>query len=949
MTQGARKLLTCRLAPSLTEAGDTDRLARDEEFDLDRACLALWGKSPEDGRPAHLLLQHLYDTAAVAEIVWERHLSERLRARLDLLSGGRGREVLAFIAGIHDVGKATPIFQAQCPEQVPVVRGAGLRWGEVSRRASAWHHSLAGGATVRALARMAGWPREAADWIWPLVAGHHGRIPPVAAVTPPSLTSDHGDDRWAAVRARLVECVAEAVGLEAGSLAGLKRPSRGEQLALVGVVVMADWVASNEAAFPPVSSPGAVGMSLARARAAEGWDALRLGGGWHARSLPRGDLILARFGRPARPLQTTATAVASEMTAPGLVIVEAPMGEGKTEAALAAAEILARRLGARGLFVGMPTQATSDPMFDRVAAWSREAAPGVPMALLHGKRMFNATWRALLRTVRVHGVDEQVGNGAGGGPSVADWFLGRKRGLLTPLAIGTIDNLLLAGARTSHVMVRHAGLAGKVVILDEVHAASVYMAQYLFEALRWLGSAGTPVIVLTATLPPDLRKRLAAAYLEGAFEAARHEEPASAAERAASDLPMPGYPGVMATWVAGARAERAVCNAVAWRPSQRVRVQVDTELDEDGKELAAILAEDLEDGGCVLVIRNTVGTAQRTYLTLRERFGNDVRLLHARLTAGERARRAADELARLGPDAADRRPRRHILVATQVAEQSFDVDADLLVSDIAPIDLLLQRVGRLHRHDRVTRPPRLAEPRVHVTGLRLRHDRAPEFAAGTRAVYRAHRLIRAAALVVAAGPQGWDIPREVPALVAAGYGDAHLGPAEWMPDATRAADEERAWIADLEATAQQGILSPRAAFATATLAGLHRLERPVDDDELAVEGIVREGGQSAEVLLVRADAGGAMLTLSGRPLVEGTRLVADEQAIEEAVASAVRLPPVPEVTAAVRDLAPPAAWSSDPLLRGFRALVLDADSRAWIAGRAFRYDEDLGLVHGDLA
>src|ERR1035438_3673138 len=122
-----------------------------------------------------------------------------------------------------------------------------------------------------------------------------------------------------------------------------------------------------------------------------------------------------------------------------------------------------------------------------------------------------------IRTLR--GPELRPGRRAGMGPELpAEWFLGRKRGLLAPVTVGTVDQLLHAATRTRHVMLRHAGLAGRVVILDEVHAYDVYMSQFLFEALRWLADAGVPVIVLSATLPPQLRSGLVRAYLQGALQ-----------------------------------------------------------------------------------------------------------------------------------------------------------------------------------------------------------------------------------------------------------------------------------------------------------------------------------------------------------------------------------------------------------------------------------------------
>uniref|UniRef100_UPI002AD3E96F CRISPR-associated helicase Cas3' n=1 Tax=Frankia sp. Cas4 TaxID=3073927 RepID=UPI002AD3E96F len=282
------------------------------------------------------------------------------------------------------------------------------------------------------------------------------------------------------------------------------------------------------------------------------------------------------------------------------------------------------------------------------------------------------------------------------GTAAAEWFLGAKRGLLAPVTVGTVDQLLHAATRTKHVMLRHAGMAGRVVVLDEVHAYDVYMAQFLFEALRWLADAGVPVVVLSATLPPVLRLRLVRSYLQGALQ----ERDVDVA-----DLPVPrGYPSSTAVCVTGGKRWAEVASGPSWRDPIPVGVEVLAETpDFSPATVAAAVAVEVGAGGCALVVCNTVARAQDVYSALRPVFGADVMLLHARFIAAERAvrtERVVDLLGRPGrPDGAARPPRL-VVVATQVAEQSFDVDVDLLVTDLAPIDLLLQRVGRLHRHDR---------------------------------------------------------------------------------------------------------------------------------------------------------------------------------------------------------------------------------------------------------
>jgi CRISPR-associated endonuclease/helicase Cas3 len=947
----------------------------------DAALAVVWGKSKAQGS-MHLLLGHLLDTAAVGELVWDRFLSPAVRDRLDACSGGRGRSLFALVCGLHDVGKATPAFQMKDDGLAERVRAVGLDWRGLTRdQARGWHHARAGAAIVRDCLQEAGWARPACGWVWPLVAGHHGSVPEVAAIRLGGNAAAHGKGLWGEVQRGFVERVAGELGLDLSSFADVGTPSRGVQLAVSGLVIMADWIASDEEHFGGLSELSEVSLEGARERARKAWERLGLCGGWRGdRPAPLGrpDLVRHRFGVAARPAQADAVRLAEAMPAPGLLILEAPMGEGKTEAALAVVEVLARRFGADGVFVGMPTQATSDPMFGRVRTWLASVDPDVPIGLLHGRSRFNREWAALRSHVSFAGVGDDLDDygmgddygvlgsraGAGSGSGVddrqtvdgvaaAEWFLGAKRGLLAPVTVGTVDQLLHAATRTKHVMLRHAGLAGRVVVLDEVHAYDVYMSQFLFEALRWLADAGVPVVLLSATLPPPLRQKLVRAYLQGATQDRDVD---------VADVPEPaGYPSTTAVCTVGGRRYAEVESAPSWRASEPVRVAV--EVLEETPEFdpatvaAAVVGEMGAGGGCALVVCNTVARAQGVYRALRPVFGADVVLLHARFTAAERAARTGrivDLLGRPGrEDGAPRPqpPRPLVVVATQVAEQSFDVDVDLLFSDLAPIDLLLQRVGRLHRHDRPVsaRPPRLRRPKVIVSGLLLRAGEAPRWPGGSRAVYGDHLLLRSAALVAeAAAGVGWSVPEQVPSLVADGYCDAPLGPREWAEAAARYRTEWTQREQRREAKAREFLLSGEECLNLPTLDGLHeRSAAPLKDEE-EVAAVVRDGEESAEVVLVRrGQAGAGYLTLGGRSLGPNGDLAADDGSLlEEVVGATIRLPANKDITAAARaELAPLPGWRHEPWLRRTRALVLDDERSAALGGYRLTYNDETGLSH----
>jgi CRISPR-associated endonuclease/helicase Cas3 len=363
---------------------------------------ALWGKSASHGGGRrNLLLAHMFDTAAVAECMWDWFLSPATRRVLDEIAGGpgRGKPFFAWLCGIHDYGKAVPAFQCVDEECARLVWEAGLRWDRhrISRRR--WRHDKAGAVLLRRFLPRSGWSAEQLDWVWPLVAGHHGTFPGLGDLylRPAESRALHGDSSWTQAQEALLRVFTEQLGYRAVSdVEPAKVPSRAVQLQLSGLVVMADWLASNSTVFEGLDSLASTGIDRSRARAASAWHDLGLHGGWGPRAVPGPEAFRDRFGQDPRPSQAMVVDVARRMPGPGLLVIEAPMGEGKTKAALLAAEILAARFGAGGVFVGMPTQATCDPMFTQVREWVAQTEPGLEsqVALLHGKRRLNKEWQA---------------------------------------------------------------------------------------------------------------------------------------------------------------------------------------------------------------------------------------------------------------------------------------------------------------------------------------------------------------------------------------------------------------------------------------------------------------------------------------------------------------------------------------------------------------------------
>ncbi|WP_258308832.1 CRISPR-associated helicase Cas3' [Streptomyces sp. NWU339] len=947
----------------------------------------LWGKSAaRNGGRTHVLLGHLLDTAAVAGVMWDHYLSAGFRRRMDEVSGGRGRLWFMWICGIHDCGKACPAFQAVDAAEAAPVLAAGLTWGRLpADRQKRWRHDVAGAALLRPRLVAEWGSAESAGWVWPLIAGHHGAFPSVRGLKPSHREVQGRGAAWEEAQRAVVDVFTRAVGFD--DLADV-RPAgalrKAEQLALSGLIVMADWIASDSRHFTGVADAGLVSFPEARRRAEAAWERLRLRGGWRDLALPRSrlDPLSVRLGVQPRASQRELVQRAWSLPVPGLMVAEAPMGEGKTKAALAAAEVLAARFGLDGVFVAMPTQATSDPMYEQVLRWVRTFDPELEsqVALLHGRRRFNAWWRAIWEgKQRPDGEGPAGGGGAGPGFDPAEddfgvidedadygmppqqqpgsrdhgdaadrpahWFLGSKRGLLTAFAVGTVDHLLHAATRTRHVMLRFAGLVGKVVIVDEVHAADVYMRQFLVEALRWLGQAGVPVVLLSATLPPAQRQGFVDAYLSGVLGRADVSQP----------VPEPaGYPCVTVAYgVDGLPVAESSREAVpSWRKSAPVRLAWLPDADPDGVRVAAAVREAVADGGVVLVVVNQVDRAQAIHRALQDSgFDGELHLLHARLCSAHRAQRTQTCLRLMGPQAGDARPQRMVVVATQLAEQSFDVDADVLITDLAPTDLLLQRIGRLHRHSGTRRPAGHRLPRVLVTGVAPGGNGAPRFLPASKAIYGEWSLLRAAALVTkTAGPlagthgdaalpgAGWSIPADVPGLVARAYGTAELCPPAWGEAAARAAWQAKE--SEREKNAEGFLLTRPREWGAPTLEGLHYAgSRAASEEEL--DAVVRDGDRTVEAVIVRR-------TADGYRAYDGTWIgvhgeVDDDMVVDRLLGGTVRLPA--RVTQAAKaGLTALPGWAGQPWLRYARALVLGEDGTALLGRDRVSYDGLLGLV-----
>jgi CRISPR-associated endonuclease/helicase Cas3 len=548
-------------------------------------------------------------------------------------------------------------------------------------------------------------------------------------------------------------------------------------MVMSGLISVSDWIGSNDKFFPWAGDTEYTReyVETSKSKATTALQEL----GWDLQPTdysPRTFTQLFPFIEKPNPLQEAVATIAEGFSEPGIAVLEAPMGEGKTEAAMLLADHMFSSQGLRGYYFALPTMTTSTQMFGRIRQFLEGRFPEEPahLQLMHGHSSLDAEFRLLLD----HGRDlfTPIYNGDDKEHSVvaSEWFTARKRGLLAPFGVGTVDQILLAALRTPHVFVRLFGLVQKTIIVDEVHAYDTYMTKLLERLLEWLGALSCSVILLSATLPSSRRSTLVQAYARGA------------------GLPI----GAMPDDIAYPRVTYFMHDSpkVIHIPSDMNSKEIELRWLDQGQDDQAQLRTlidklqfALADGGCAAVICNTVAMSQQVYQGVRALFPGtasdgfpQVELLHGRFLQGDRRRLESHILNRFGKPTLDdhgelsdrHRPDKAILVATQIIEQSLDLDFDIMFTDLAPADFILQRLGRMHRHKRIgSRPQRLSTPQVNIFAPR-KTGNVPFFGRGTEAVYDNHVLLRS--WIALKDRRSISIPDDIEEIVEYVYADDPL-------------------------------------------------------------------------------------------------------------------------------------------------------------------------------
>ena len=676
-----------------------------------------WGKSDrQDHQRIHLLEHHLADVAACFEALLKQPTIRKRLARagglsdLDETTAAR----LCVLVALHDIGKVNIGFQTQIwrTEDLPPNRRRPPRIGHVSdlvpileekdTETADWFFDALG------VPEIMGWDNDdgvTASGLLFAALSHHGS---------PLNRSDKREANPVAWRPfgglNPRQCVKRIVRLvrewfpAAYAPAGAPLPSAPAfQHMFLGLCTLADWLGSDERFFEFCDRSRDDYIVLARERARRAVSAIGLDLEAQRRALPKLPAFAVLFDIDGLP-NTMQQAVADLPLDEPLVVIESETGSGKTEAALWRFALMYEAGLVDGLYFALPTRSAATQIHGRVTrcidamfpdGYTPEPVLAVPGYLraggATGKRLphYEVWW------------DDQH--------NAADPLIRRrwaaesaKRYLAAQVAVGTIDQAMMAALMVRHAHMRAACLARNLLVIDEVHASDPYMRVILERLLDAHIGAGGYACLMSATLGSVVRQRLSSPNRFAAGD-----------NISLNDAMTAHYPAITTR---GAKREKVVAVGESGR-SKTLKVGT-LALMEEFAAVANRAMQAARAGAKVLIIRNTVAYAVQTQQALEERaapaeqrllFAVDgvLTLHHGRFAPADRRRLDAAVEEQIGKE---RGLGGRIIVGTQTLEQSLDIDADLLITDLCPMDVLLQRIGRLHRHQRADRPEHYRSP-----------------------------------------------------------------------------------------------------------------------------------------------------------------------------------------------------------------------------------------------
>ncbi|QHI96342.1 CRISPR-associated helicase Cas3' [Aristophania vespae] len=654
-----------------------------------------WGKArqekkddqqtPSSPYPTHPLIAHMLDVAAVASYL---PLSDEC---------GIDKSTALTLVALHDIGKLSPEFQKKAPKTVNIAE-----FLEVPSQMNAAHdevamelfyslcykksslHSLLGQYEDEDFLDKAACFLDILNG----VAGHHGA---------PVLLKKNNLDNDILARADYIVSLFLKIFKPKPIPSDIYKKDIIVQWKLAHLTILSDWIGSRVEWFPYVSAedirdPKKYYETIALPRAKE---AVKKAGLIPAKvaNFKGGQLFLNKTD-VLSPVQSLCEAI-DLPAGPCLVVIEDMTGSGKTEAALTVAHRMMAQGNGKGIYVALPTMATANAMYERLEKSYQslfQEGEWPSLALAHSyARLYDKFSEAIAPEEQDGSKDNTV---PGTAESHCTAWLGSesRRALLAQIGVGTIDQALKAALPVRYATVRQAGLAHKILLIDECHAFDDYMREELIGLLKYHASLGGSAILLSATLTMKLRTQLVEAFHKGLGLRGK--------ELTSKKLTSTAYPLVT---LANKNKSREIYCA----PRSGLAREINLKRLGSEKDVTEILSQAAQKKAAICWIRNTVDDVIKAAQALRKA-GENVIVFHARFAMIDRLDIEKQVIQKFGRKSKSE-DRAAILIASQVVEQSLDLDFDLLCTDLAPMDLIIQRAGRLHRHERMTRPIDKAE------------------------------------------------------------------------------------------------------------------------------------------------------------------------------------------------------------------------------------------------
>lgn len=652
--------------------------------------LQIWGKT----NPFHPLLYHMVDVGHIGQELINstvfNSIKYQLMKNLDC-SESILKSWLGYILSHHDIGKCHPEFQNKAPDLAEDLKAKGLIFQEESFQQ--YSHALYGGNWIKKHLKTLSWGKKAYITISSSILGHHGRFHV-------KFTEDHPKihENWEPYRQKISKLLYNYFKPEEWRPKDFKDHSNIGVL-LVAIQVLSDWIASNENFLHILrekldkNENNITGFKEYCNKSKKWARSIITSLGFNyfhdTSSIHSISDIWPEF-RDLTSVQRLCEKNFSETLENSLIIIEAPMGTGKTEAALYLSTRFMKKW--KGIYFALPTMATSNQMFNRVRGFLSKFSPNIEnnLQLIHGM-----AWM----------IDKFSGESRNFEDIPYDWFKPKKRALLAPFGVGTIDQCLMSGLWVKFGFLRLLGLAEKILIIDEVHAYDAYMTTILTKVLNWAYTLEIPVIILSATLPLSKKKDLLNSY--------------SRDHNICKDFPIEKnkYPLITVKEEDNIIHYFSENDTNFTSSTKKIKIVLEIGLLEDFEHIADIAINSALQDKCTCVIMNSVKNSQNLFKIIEKKCSQQnydliLTLFHARFPIKRRIEIEEEVLKYYDKESKDieltdpcnTRPKKSILVATQVVEQSLDLDFDEMISEIAPIDLLIQRMGRMHRHHRKFRP-----------------------------------------------------------------------------------------------------------------------------------------------------------------------------------------------------------------------------------------------------